>query len=202
LRAIEALLEQRERADGELVFQNRRGRAQDSSCVTDALKVALDRAALSRDMKNSPPSPPRGPLSRGYGLRATTGSEVYSKNAPGPPDRVDRTRFTAQAGIAAAVKQSSLGSAHLMFGPSRPAGSTASSLLVVMSFAVTGRLAQVVTPHVPRLPRGDASCSSVQGFASGFLPTYLAVRRLPSAGNQHHLFFQMTFTFFQMTFTS
>jgi hypothetical protein len=83
LRAIEALLEQRERADGELVFQNRRGLAQDSSCVTDALKVALDRAALSRDMKNSPPSPPRGPLSRGYGLRATTGSEVYSKNAPG-----------------------------------------------------------------------------------------------------------------------
>src|SRR5215813_1053464 len=63
-----------------------------------------------------------------------------------------------------------------------------------MSFAVTGRLAQVVTPHAPRLPRGGASCSSVQGFASGFLPTYLAVRRLPLAGNQHHLFFQRTST--------
>jgi len=44
------------------------------------------------------------------------------------------------------------------------------TLLVMLSFAVTGRLAQVVTPHAPRLP-GDPTCTSVEGFASGFLPT-------------------------------
>lgn len=44
--AVEALSELRQHSDGELVFLNRRGLAQDSSSVTDALKVALDRAEL------------------------------------------------------------------------------------------------------------------------------------------------------------
>ena len=44
--AVEALSELRQRSDGDLVFVNRRGLAQDSSSVTDALKVALDRAGL------------------------------------------------------------------------------------------------------------------------------------------------------------
>lgn len=39
-------MELRKHSDAELVFVNRRGLAQDSSSVTDALKVALDRAAL------------------------------------------------------------------------------------------------------------------------------------------------------------
>jgi integrase len=43
---VDALVEQRRRVEGELVFKNRRGLAQDSSSVTDALKVALDRAGL------------------------------------------------------------------------------------------------------------------------------------------------------------
>lgn len=44
--AVEALSELRRSSDGELVFLNRRGQAQDSSSVTDALKVALERAGL------------------------------------------------------------------------------------------------------------------------------------------------------------
>jgi len=44
--AIEALAELRHGSHGELVFLNRHGLPQDSSSVTDALKVALDRAAL------------------------------------------------------------------------------------------------------------------------------------------------------------
>ena len=44
--AVEALLELRGSSDRELVFLNRRGLAQDSSSVTDALKVALGRAGL------------------------------------------------------------------------------------------------------------------------------------------------------------
>src|SRR5262249_14129280 len=35
-------------------------------------------------------TPHRGPLSWGYGLRTNIGWEVYSRNAPGPPDRIDR----------------------------------------------------------------------------------------------------------------
>jgi integrase len=44
--AIAALEEHRLRTDGELVFPNRDGDAQESSSVTDALKVALTRAGL------------------------------------------------------------------------------------------------------------------------------------------------------------
>jgi integrase len=44
--AIAALQEQRLRISGELVFPNLRGELQDSSSVTDALKVALTRAEL------------------------------------------------------------------------------------------------------------------------------------------------------------
>jgi integrase len=65
--AVEALLEQRQRADGELVFQNRRGLAQDSSSVTDAVKVALDRAGL--------------PQIRVHDLRHTTASVLLEAGA-------------------------------------------------------------------------------------------------------------------------
>jgi integrase len=44
--AVEALSELRQHSDGELVFLNRQGLPQDSSSVTGALKVALDRAGL------------------------------------------------------------------------------------------------------------------------------------------------------------
>jgi integrase len=46
--AIEALREQRVRSRGELVFPNQLGEPQESSSVTDALKVALKRAGLPR----------------------------------------------------------------------------------------------------------------------------------------------------------
>lgn len=46
--AIAALEQQRLRAAGELVFPNRDGEPTESSTVTDALKVALDRAGLPR----------------------------------------------------------------------------------------------------------------------------------------------------------
>jgi integrase len=65
--AVEALLEQRQRVDGEMVFQNRRGMAQDSSSVTDALKVALDRARL--------------PQIRVHDLRHTTASVLLEAGA-------------------------------------------------------------------------------------------------------------------------
>lgn len=46
--AVEALREQRARSNGGLVFVNRNGEPQESGSVTDALKVALDRAGLPR----------------------------------------------------------------------------------------------------------------------------------------------------------
>ena len=46
--AVEALREQRERATGEIVFPNLRGCPQESSSVTEALKVALNSAGLPR----------------------------------------------------------------------------------------------------------------------------------------------------------
>ena len=42
--AVEALSEQRQHNDRELVFLNRQGLPQDASSVTDALKLAMDRA--------------------------------------------------------------------------------------------------------------------------------------------------------------
>ena len=44
--AVDALSELGQHSDGELVFLNRQGLPQDASSVTDALKVALDRAGL------------------------------------------------------------------------------------------------------------------------------------------------------------
>lgn len=46
--AVETLREQRARSNGGLVFVNRNGEPQESDSVTDALKVALDRAGLPR----------------------------------------------------------------------------------------------------------------------------------------------------------
>jgi integrase len=46
--AIAPLEHQRQQAMGELVFPNRRGEPTESSTVSDALKVALDRAGLPR----------------------------------------------------------------------------------------------------------------------------------------------------------
>src|SRR5215472_15594034 len=77
-----------------------RRRTSDSS-KRDRLRPRVRRQPLltlvGPDAKASRPAPTphRGPLSGGYGLRATTGWEVYSRNAPWPSDRVDRTRFTA-----------------------------------------------------------------------------------------------------------
>jgi integrase len=44
--AVEALRDQRKHATGDLIFPNRYGDPQESSSVTDALKVALERARL------------------------------------------------------------------------------------------------------------------------------------------------------------
>ncbi len=56
--AVEALAELPRDSESELVFVNRRGLAQDSSSVTDARKVALDRAGLPQmrvhDLRHTP----------------------------------------------------------------------------------------------------------------------------------------------------
>jgi hypothetical protein len=62
--AVEALLGQRLRLDGEMVFQSRRGMAQDSSSVTDA-KVAFAPAGAASDPRPGPPSHDRQCLARG-----------------------------------------------------------------------------------------------------------------------------------------
>ena len=64
-------------------------------------KPLLTLVGLDAEASAPPPTAHRGRLLRGDGLRATTGREVYSTNTPGPPDRVDRTRFTAHPLLAA-----------------------------------------------------------------------------------------------------
>lgn len=52
--AVAVLEQQRHRAQGKLVFPNRDGEPTESSTVTDALRVALDRAGLPRIRVNDP----------------------------------------------------------------------------------------------------------------------------------------------------
>lgn len=108
--AVEGLVELRKRSNAELVFVNRRGLAQDSSSVTDALKVALDRAGLPQirvhDLRHTTATvlleagahPKLVQDLLGYSTVALT-LNTYSHVTPGLSDQAARTMDRALGGF-------------------------------------------------------------------------------------------------------
>lgn len=114
--AIEALTELRQRSGSELVFVNRRVEAQDSSSVTDALKVALDRAGLPQirvhDLRHTTATvlleagahPKLVQDLLGHSTVALT-LNTYSHATAGLSDQAARTMDRALGGVEARARQ-------------------------------------------------------------------------------------------------
>ena len=122
-------------------------------------------------------------------LAIPAGSTASADSCPVSPSlaalAVEAPRGTVDPGQVSPRKNSAF-----PLRPSRLRGDTVGG----DGFAVTGRLAQVVTPYASRLPRETLRIPRCRVSPPLPPPPTSRFGGCPLAGNQHHLFFQRTFT--------